>query len=521
MMEMIEFSDGSRDKAPTSTNVSSDEDSDSLTLASGLIPASSINENDILCGRGAGCSKYSGNKRFRELVLMYQEEYFTVNILEKTLIAERIVNIIANRSPPGRFLRAVQENKTSNTNSSTTLYCMISNRAAKEKTSQALRERTSNVLIPRRNINQGLPDATRNDHKLSQEEGMVSMPDINDNDVLCGRGGITNFHVGNVRFRNLVKSYRPLYLAAPKMKKAGLAREIVDIIRSSYPPGRFLQMSTFDHGGCWVDIGNDKAREKTSQALREGAPEVKNFFSAAAKMIASKNENYDRMEFREVLHQPRSTSLPKEGNYNVCEPSVHQSRVASYSPLDPIQHPNGLIEEISNSRNDFAVREDMCTGENIGLCCSQGQQDLRRRHPVNLDERINEVKTNECRDVDVRELDVLLGRGAAINYHFGNRRYRQLISEYRPAYYSAAKNEKAAIARDIVDIIRNASSPGRFLSKDPVKQGVWVEVSEGRAREKVSQALREQQYHSKSTSVNNSLVQDNWRTAPFLVQREL
>jgi hypothetical protein len=120
------------------------------------------------------------------------------------------------------------------------------------------------------------------------------------------------------------------------------------------------------------------------------------------------------------------------------------------------------------------------------------------------------VKTNECRDIDVRELDVLLGRGAAINYHFGNRRFRQLVSEYRPAYYSAAKNEKAAIAREIVDVIRNASSPGRFLLKDPVKQGVWVEVSEERAREKVSQALREQQYHTKTASVNNSLVQDSW-----------
>mmetsp|Transcript_834 Transcript_834/g.1182 ORF Transcript_834/g.1182 Transcript_834/m.1182 type:complete len:589 (-) Transcript_834:160-1926(-) len=100
-------------------------------------------------------------------------------------------------------------------------------------------------------------------------------------DVLCGRGGLTNHHPGNVLFRKLVRSKQEEYLRATKRDKAGVAREIVDTIRHLDPPGRFLKKDP-SNPGQWVEIGNRKAREKTSQALREGAPELRNELSEAA-----------------------------------------------------------------------------------------------------------------------------------------------------------------------------------------------------------------------------------------------
>lgn len=123
----------------------------------------------------------------------------------------------------------------------------------------------------------------------TSEESFVSI-----NDVLCGRGGLTNHHSGNIFFRKLVRRHQETYLLASKRDKASVARQIVDTIRSLNPPGRFLKKTKqgtksgykkgSDHNdyipgdsstGVWVEIGDKKAREKTSQALRERAPELR------------------------------------------------------------------------------------------------------------------------------------------------------------------------------------------------------------------------------------------------------
>merc|ERR1719183_3491411 len=44
---------------------------------------------------------------------------------------------------------------------------------------------------------------------------------ITNNDVLCGRGGLTNHHPGNILFRNLVKAKQPAYVRATKREKSG------------------------------------------------------------------------------------------------------------------------------------------------------------------------------------------------------------------------------------------------------------------------------------------------------------
>ena len=61
--------------------------------------------------------------------------------------------------------------------------------------------------------------------------------------------------------------HRPDYVRAPKIQKPSVARVIVRAIRNGDPPGRFIKKD--DKSGKWIDIGDKKAAEKTSQALRE------------------------------------------------------------------------------------------------------------------------------------------------------------------------------------------------------------------------------------------------------------
>ena len=100
--------------------------------------------------------------------------------------------------------------------------------------------------------------------------------DVQPNDVLSGRGGATNSHSGNRAFRSLVKDYQPKYLAAKKADKPSVASQVVEEIRRR--GGRFLRRCEgLDASGqvYWLDIGDERAREKTCQALREGAPELR------------------------------------------------------------------------------------------------------------------------------------------------------------------------------------------------------------------------------------------------------
>jgi hypothetical protein len=103
---------------------------------------------------------------------------------------------------------------------------------------------------------------------------IVEVPNVND--VLCGRGGNVNSHRGNEQFRALVEKRKRVYLTARfKREKRLIASSIVTEIRGMNPSGRFLTRKGNRDSGHWYDIGDEKARDKTSQALRENAPSIR------------------------------------------------------------------------------------------------------------------------------------------------------------------------------------------------------------------------------------------------------
>ena len=71
----------------------------------------------------------------------------------------------------------------------------------------------------------------------------------------------------------LVAANKELYVTLPKKQKMLLSQSIVNAVRSQNPPGRFLQKD--GKTDLWYDVGDKRAQEKTSQALREGAPEIR------------------------------------------------------------------------------------------------------------------------------------------------------------------------------------------------------------------------------------------------------
>jgi hypothetical protein len=93
-------------------------------------------------------------------------------------------------------------------------------------------------------------------------------------DVCChfsrSTGG-TNHHPGNKRYRKIVEERKLDYVNSKRLDKPLVALEIIREWRAQDPPGRFLKVD--EKTGLWNDVGDKKAREKTSQALREKAPQ--------------------------------------------------------------------------------------------------------------------------------------------------------------------------------------------------------------------------------------------------------
>eukprot|EP00814_Leptocylindrus_danicus_P010074 CAMPEP_0116026868 /NCGR_PEP_ID=MMETSP0321-20121206/14202_1 /TAXON_ID=163516 /ORGANISM="Leptocylindrus danicus var. danicus, Strain B650" /LENGTH=691 /DNA_ID=CAMNT_0003499939 /DNA_START=164 /DNA_END=2239 /DNA_ORIENTATION=- len=449
-----------------------------------------LNDYDVLCGRGAGTSNRPGNINYRNLIQRYSVAYRAASsTVDKNRIATGIVEEIQQR---GRFMKKVSSRTAAAAEADydvvfTLTFKEIEDKVAVEKTCQALRDASSissaastparkPLSLQAASHYPRMTTTTSADESSSCITKPIScdhMDMINENDVLLGRGGFTNNHTGNRRFRQLVQQYQLQYFHASKMEKPAIASMIVHTIRSSNPPGRFLKKSKMDEvttrtdadddsvssgGSSWKDVGDLRAREKVSQALREKAPELKAMYTTA-KSLADLNvsPNPPAAEQGEVPSDASCTwvELPRAAilkNYGGATATGATESVRSVSP-----HPTATA---LNSPN---------------------------HHLPSIQALANQIHV-------VGEHDVLCGRGAGVNNHPGNQRFRELVKMNRGDYKKTkSKKAKSEIAKSIVATIYD--NGGRFLKKVTQRseddECVWMDVGTQKANEKTSQALRE------------------------------
>jgi hypothetical protein len=97
-------------------------------------------------------------------------------------------------------------------------------------------------------------------------ETRTYLDDIERNDILCGRGGRSNNHFGNKRYRQVVGKMKCMYQHCPaKTLKTDLSMSIVEHCWSY--GARFVKLD--ERNGKYYVLTKAEARKKTSQALRE------------------------------------------------------------------------------------------------------------------------------------------------------------------------------------------------------------------------------------------------------------
>merc|ERR1712151_732774 len=107
----------------------------------------------------------------------------------------------------------------------------------------------------------------KNHDKVGQKNGeRIYIDQIFDSDVLCGRGGKSNHHPGNKRYRQVVSEMKMTYQKTEgKLKKTDLSLAIVDYVYNY--GGRFIKKDAAKNQ--YFILTRGEARRKTSQALRE------------------------------------------------------------------------------------------------------------------------------------------------------------------------------------------------------------------------------------------------------------
>ena len=164
------------------------------------------------------------------------------------------------------------------------------------------------------------------------------------NDVLFGRGGATNNHSGNKFFRTIVADHQAEYLQARKRDKGAIALRIVRIVYGE--GGRFLRRDPATRE--WIEVGEKRAAEKTSQALREG-------LDVRGQSTKSPTKRPTRQ-----LHQQKdpSTSKQLEAAGTWDDPMPHPFIDATMLPPELAVEPNGIGVASHDTRHESSGRYD-------------------------------------------------------------------------------------------------------------------------------------------------------------------
>jgi len=295
----------------------------------------------------------------------------------------------------------------------------------------------------------------------------VPIPHPTTHDVLFGRGGMTNGHTGNRRFRDIIALHRPDYVRATKMDKPNVARKIVRAIRQGNPPGRFLRKGA---DNMWRDVGDKIAAEKTSQGLRE----------------RSNAEKRQRSAMRESLRIGQRDSLGGE--------SADGTPGSKKIKLDPAAVAIGM----GGALNGNIVPITLSAKKGIGA--KKNKKGINGTEEETHTESLPPNAVDKDGNIMVTDHDILCGRGGLTNHHKGNKRFRDIVALHRPDYVRAPKIQKPSVARVIVRAIRNGDPPGRFLKKD-ASTSKWFDIGDKKAAEKTSQALREKSDEEKEGKV--------------------
>lgn len=319
--------------------------------------------------------------------------------------------------------------------------------------------------------------------------------------MLFGRGGLTNRHYGNIKYRDVINEFRQEYVDARKVEKPRVAKRVVKKILSpdfADSPVRFLKR---DESGLWVEVDAHEAACKVSQALREKS----RWNCMKSSETDERIRSMDVALKLEVLTKKRGPTGEEEtGGKKVLKIETTNKETGEIKvkkiEVGGCKQETASQPQVEAKQPDTPARETETSVTEIKL--------LKLPEIV---PKANEISVPPLESSDSilpsdgsmpTDADVLFGRGGKTNHHPGNVRLRRIVDHYKYGYEAARKTDKPRYAKAIVQALRLHSTPSRFLRMNEATNQ-WEDVGDKRAAEKVSQTLREKEKSSPKKDQQN------------------
>jgi hypothetical protein len=134
------------------------------------------------------------------------------------------------------------------------------------------KETTATATITTRPITPDYNNNSDNDNDNGDSNRVYK--ELTDNDVVFGRGGKANHHIGNIRYRNEIQRLEKLYKSAlTRSEKEYIVDTFVQCIQQSSDVGTATRTTNFlekdKDKDNWFVVDDDIVRRKVHQALRE------------------------------------------------------------------------------------------------------------------------------------------------------------------------------------------------------------------------------------------------------------
>ena len=183
-----------------------------------------------------------------------------------------------------------------------------------------------------------------------------------ENDILLGRGGNNNKHIGNEQLRLFAMERVQKYILSTKKIKSIMVLDLVSMVRNLNPPGRFLRQGT---DGLWYEAGNKFAKEKASQVYRDAFIKTLNRRTNDTYDIEQNSNNDDANDHeRKQLHftKPRLQTKSSLSSKPSEASRTYYSRTKKTRKYTKIHS-----DEMSNSTLPTESSHTLCKSELEGI----------------------------------------------------------------------------------------------------------------------------------------------------------
>jgi hypothetical protein len=228
-----------------------------------------------------------------------------------------------------------------------------------------------------------VPESTKTADQEASSSTTKKIETPTDRDVLCGRGKGIRFHPGNLLFNKLLRDYYRDYTDAPKGSKADIVRKILETIRVGQSGGRGLFLDC--KGDYYVDIGDERAMNKTAQAFRdirvteeknreqEDSDEVDGN-SSSHKRQKPNDDDTDEVKSKFVIRAPSLFSLSKKARR-----PTFQERLA-------------MLQRQVDTNSDDEDSDGSCSSSRTK---EEEEQQQQQQKPLDDNEDVSDTETEE------------------------------------------------------------------------------------------------------------------------------